>query len=689
MIKVERTIAKGKFESPRGSAAKSTTKSTTKPAADTVNTKPAKTQEKPASKAAKTVAAGKASGSGKKKTGLIIGAIAVVAICAGVGIGLLWRSGFLNSDLPANDEIEAVEEMTNLIAYDYIYPNVYIGGLDVGGMTTEEALTALQEYVSEDLSQTLWVTLSNDEVLTFDVVSQVSDTELQNLVTEAWNHGREGDAEEQAAALQAAEDGEVYTVELSLNSEPDTDNLREQVDSYAEELNQDVVQTVVAEDAVQLDETTYVMEVTKGISGVSLDADELYRTVVQAAVAGDYDPIDFEVTVTAPDDLDYETLEPFWNQDPVNASYDVETETVVEGSYGYSVSMETLAQMLEEAEEGETFQVPMTIIAPEIDKETLESRLFADVLSSKSTTYENNSNRTTNLRLACEAIDGTVLQPGEVFSFNDIVGERTAEKGYMPATVYANGGASEEQTGGGICQVASTIYYCTLYANLEVVERTEHMYRVEYIEYGLDATIYWGSLDYKFRNNTDYPIKINASVANGAVNIEFLGTKTDDTYVVMEVVQNSTTPYSVIYEVDETKPVGYAEVTQTAYTGYSYTSYRCIYDGDGNLISRTKEADSVHSKRDRIIVVGPEETVTEEPTEETPAETTETPSTEPSGTTDLPGSTEGSGGSTTDTPTPETPTTESPSTETPSTETPTTESPSTEVPSVGDAMITE
>src|SRR5699024_10646494 len=130
---------------------------------------------------------------------------------------------------------------------------------------------------------------------------------------------------------------------------------------------------------------------------------------------------------------------------------------------------------------------------------------------------------TNNLDLACKAINGTILNPGEIFSFNDVVGERTAAKGYLPATVYVTGGASAEELGGGVCQVASSIYYCSLFLNLEQVHREPHMYAVTYVDYGMDATVYWGSIDYQFRNTLDYPIKIQANIDGGTVNITFWG----------------------------------------------------------------------------------------------------------------------------------------------------------------------
>ena len=124
-------------------------------------------------------------------------------------------------------------------------------------------------------------------------------------------------------------------------------------------------------------------------------------------------------------------------------------------------------------------------------------------------------------------INGYVLKPGETFSFNGVVGERTAAKGYKEGGVYV-GGETVQQLGGGVCQVASVLYYCTLKSDLEVIARQEHQYVPDYIPWGMDATIYWGSLDYKFRNNTTYPIRILAEASGGYVRVRFMGTETKD-----------------------------------------------------------------------------------------------------------------------------------------------------------------
>ncbi len=145
------------------------------------------------------------------------------------------------------------------------------------------------------------------------------------------------------------------------------------------------------------------------------------------------------------------------------------------------------------------------------------SSSYSKVYSNYSTNYVNKPKRTTNLKLACKAINGTIIQPGETFSFNKVVGERTSKKGYKKATIFTGSESTSESLGGGVCQVASTIFNAALLGNLQIVERYQHSQRVTYCPLGRDAAIYWGSEDFKFRNNTDYPIKMVMKCANGKV----------------------------------------------------------------------------------------------------------------------------------------------------------------------------
>lgn len=164
---------------------------------------------------------------------------------------------------------------------------------------------------------------------------------------------------------------------------------------------------------------------------------------------------------------------------------------------------------------------------------TTKGEEFSDVLASK-TTYYNASvtGRSTNIRLATEAINGTVLQPGETFSLNGIVGRRTAAKGYQNAIIFQNG-KQVEGLGGGVCQVSSTVYGAVLYADLKVTERSCHQFQVSYTPVSQDAAVYYGSQDFKFVNNTDNPIKIVASAGSGSLSVTIYGTKTSDKKVTL------------------------------------------------------------------------------------------------------------------------------------------------------------
>ena len=164
---------------------------------------------------------------------------------------------------------------------------------------------------------------------------------------------------------------------------------------------------------------------------------------------------------------------------------------------------------------------------------TTKGEEFSDVLGSK-TTYYNSSvkGRTTNIRLAAEAINGTVLQPGETFSLNGIVGRRTAAKGYQNAIIFQNG-KQVEGLGGGVCQVSSTVYGAVLYADLKVTERSCHQFQVSYTPVSQDAAVYYGSQDFKFVNNTDNPIKIVASAGSGSLSVTIYGTKTSEKTVTL------------------------------------------------------------------------------------------------------------------------------------------------------------
>lgn len=316
-----------------------------------------------------------------------------------------------------------------------------------------------------------------------------------------------------------------------------------------------------------------------------------------------------------------------------NAGYDAATDSITPEQAGAEFDVAEAQALLDAASPGETVEIPADIQQPHVTAAELKDVLFRDVLGQCRTHVSGTSARINNVKLSAAACNGVVLNTGDVFSYNATTGQRTTAKGYQAAPAYV-GGETVDEVGGGVCQTSSTIYYACLRANLEITERYAHRYVPAYIDWGMDATVSWGGPDYKFTNNTDYPIKIVATYSGGYLTVKILGTNVDGTYVKMTNEVLSKTNWETVYKDDETLPAGTEKVTTTPYTGYKVKSYRNVYSADGKLISSTYEATSDYKVRNKVIsrgpalpeqpetpVTGPAETPAETPTE-IPEETT-------------------------------------------------------------------
>ena len=154
-------------------------------------------------------------------------------------------------------------------------------------------------------------------------------------------------------------------------------------------------------------------------------------------------------------------------------------------------------------------------------KSTMLSSYFSNVYSTYCSYYVNNKDRTTNLKIASKKINGTIIQPGETFDFNKVVGSRTSSKGYKKAHVFTGGDGVAMGLAGGICQVASTAFNAALLANVQIVERHQHSQRVSYVPLGRDAAISGNVQNFKWKNNTKYAIKVGMTVKGGKITCTF------------------------------------------------------------------------------------------------------------------------------------------------------------------------
>ncbi len=273
-----------------------------------------------------------------------------------------------------------------------------------------------------------------------------------------------------------------------------------------------------------------VLELTLGTSGYVLDEEALYNRILEAYTQGYFtvDGTDL-VTEKIPEAPDLKQLREQVCTAGVNASLNPDTKELIPGSYGLDFDTSETQKQLRQAAPGQTLQIPLTYAVPEVIG---QEAYFRDVLGFCQTPHNTNEKRNNNLRLACATLNGVVLQPGEILSYNETLGERTKERGYLPAPAYS-GTDLVDTPGGGICQVSSTLYLSAMYAELGIVDRVSHGYPASYIPIGLDATVSWGKPDLKIQNNRDYPIKIVAEECDGFVRVWIMGTETRDYYVRM------------------------------------------------------------------------------------------------------------------------------------------------------------
>lgn len=351
------------------------------------------------------------------------------------------------------------------------------------------------------------------------------------------------------------------------------------------------------------------IHVTKGIPVLQYDRDQvrlaLLDSLAQALEASSQpQAVHADPAVTQPAPIDWQALAQQLLVEPTDAALNPETLEIIPSVTGVSLDTALAAGLYDAAPSGGTVTIPLTFTEPEITTEELEATLFHDLLGEATSHVNGVANRVSNVKLALELCKDVILMPGDVFSYWDRIGPCSAAQGFLPAPSYVNG-QTVNSIGGGVCQVSSSIYYASLLSNLEIVERRNHSYAVGYLPDGADATVFSGNPDFRFKNNTDYPIKITGTLKDRELSVQIWGTKTDDTYVKMQFVELSRTAPETVYKPDESVPVGTTKVSVTPYTGRKTEAYRCIYSADGTLLSKTLESVSNYQKRDKVVLYNP------------------------------------------------------------------------------------
>lgn len=447
--------------------------------------------------------------------------------------------------------------------------NLKIGGLDVGGMTPMEAQRMLNQELKETLALQPLVVQLPEETLEIAPKSCGLKVNTGKLLLDAV-HGK------------ADSTG---TLSLRPYLSVDETAIRSKLETYAANYDTELTQPswVLEGEAPDLsteffnpDTDGQVLTVTMGTPSRHLDVDGVLEEIMLAfsdaftLCRENRYRISPETPAEAlPEAPDAAAIARELNAEPVNDSVNRDSLAFGHGSYGIEVEESLLAQKFSDAKYGATVTIPLVYPAPEI---LGEDAYFPDVLGFFETRHTNDQNRNTNLQIQCDALNGLILQPGEVFSMNGVLGERTAEKGYKPAPAYS-GNRLVNDLGGGVCQGTTTLYNCVLLADLEVVFRACHGVKVGYVPLGLDAAVNFLTTDFQFRNNFNFPIQLRAWMEDEYIKMQILGIDEKDYYIKMETGSGE----------DE-------------YAWYA-RSYKCKYDKETNeLISRDVEAFSTYYK---------------------------------------------------------------------------------------------
>lgn len=421
---------------------------------------------------------------------------------------------------------------------------VYIKGIDVSGLTKEDATKKISSYVSSSIPEE--IKLKHNDFETSLSTSQLAIYfNTEEAVNMAYNIGKTGNIFQKNLEV-------LETLFSRVNINPGFSIDEEQLKKDLQDISAKLPDKVI-ESSCYIDGNSLI--ITKGKSGKSIKIDDSANYITKEInnLNVQNNPLELITEEAYPNQIDLDAVYDEVHKEPVNAYYSQNPYVVhpSENGMDFAISLNDAKNLLKE--EKDEYVIPLKVLYPSVTTNMIGTEAFPDLLSEFSTKYAaSNKNRTTNLILASKKINGTVLMPGETFSYNKVVGERTIAAGYKEAPIYVSGRV-EDGLGGGICQITTTLYNAVLYANLDIVERSNHQFVPSYAGPSRDATVVYGAIDFKFKNNRDYPIKITCSVSGGIANFKIWGLKSDNDYEVQitsrTTGKTSTAIYSEAYKI--------------------------------------------------------------------------------------------------------------------------------------------
>lgn len=486
--------------------------------------------------------------------------------------------------------ISTVFALVNLMN-DKIIDGIKIKGIELVGLSREDAKLEIEELIKQELG--MQIVLKNGEYETSISPSQIEANYcIDEAIEKAYSFGRNGNIiQNNYEILFAMLFGKDIEIDFSYN------------DKTLTQMCEDMSNKIPG----AIKETSYYIEgekliITEGIAGKTIKIEELKKLIINQILDGkNKNAIEIPTEDKEPEKINIDKIYQEIYKEPKDAYYTTQPFTIYphEDGVDFAISIEEAKKILKE--DKSEYEIPLKYTTPAKTTRDIGAEAFPDLISKFSTKYDVTlKNRTTNLELASNKINGYVLLPGEEFSYNKVVGERTIAAGYKEAAMYS-GGEVVDGLGGGICQISSTLYNVAVKANLDITKRSNHQFVTSYVDAGKDATVVYGSIDFKFVNTRKYPIKIMSTVQNGIVEMKIFGVKEDVEYdIEIETETLNYIPYSVKYIEDPTLDAGIEKVKQYGAQGRKTKAYK-VCRLNGVVVSKTLLSTDTYSPMNKII----------------------------------------------------------------------------------------
>lgn len=478
-----------------------------------------------------------------------------------------------------------------------IMRGVSIQGIDVSNLTVGEAKQKVSSVVGKHMSENILVKHLDFEGIFLPEQLGVS-LDIDSTVDEAYSLGRSGNIFENNYSILNLM---LNTKDLAVNITYDEALLN----SIIGEINSLLPDRIIKPDFYINDSNELIITSGRDGSVVNTPSFRDSLELVLSDFDNDEPTIDIPVVNVQTDSINMDDIYTSIYKTPVDAYYTTDPYVVYPSSNGldFAISLDEAKNLISNYQE--EYTIPLKVLYPNVTTNQIGNEAFPDQISKFSTSYTSSGYaRSTNIELAAQKLDGVVIMPGETFSYNQAVGQRTKAAGFKEATAYSNGQVVQE-VGGGICQVSSTLYNAVLYANLEIVERTNHGFKPSYVKPGLDATVSWGGPDFKFKNNRNYPVRIKTDTSGKVLKIYIYGLKTNNDYtVVLDPQYVSTVYYKTIYQNDSSLGSGESKIIQSGSNGCKTATYKYLYDANGTLVSSECISRDTYNPHNKIIAVG-------------------------------------------------------------------------------------